>query len=123
MRHFVILRHQPGPNSTRPLHWDLMFECGDVLRTFACPKEPTAGQSLPVDQLDDHRLDYLDFEGPVSRGRGDVRQWDCGEFDVLEESEEQWLLDVRGRRWNGRVRFTAAVDHRWMVTFDEPASD
>ena len=100
-----------------------MFECGDVLRTFACLREPTARQPLPVEQLDDHRLDYLDYEGPVSRGRGDVQQWDCGDFEVLEESLEQWLLDLHGRRWNGQVRFSADVNHRWMVTFDEPKSD
>jgi len=123
MPRFAILRHHPGPNSTRPLHWDVMFEYGDVLRTFVCLGEPTAGQPLHVDQIDDHRLDYLDHEGPVSRGRGDVRQWDCGDFEVLEESPEHWLLDLRGRRWNGHVRFTAGVDHRWMITFDEPTSD
>ncbi len=75
-----------------------MFECGDVLRTFACADEPIACQALNVEPLDDHRLDYLDFEGPVSRGRGDVTRWDCGEFDVLQESPRQWLLDVRGLR-------------------------
>ena len=123
MQRFAILRHHPGPNSTRPLHWDLMFEHGDVLRTFASLEEPTAGHSLHVDQLDDHRLDYLDYEGSVSCGRGDVSQWDVGDFQVLEESPGQWLLDLRGRRWKGRVRFAAGADHRWMITFDGPASD
>jgi hypothetical protein len=100
-----------------------MFECGDVLRTFACLREPTTAQSLSADQIDDHRLDYLDFEGPVSGGRGDVEQWDCGVFEVLKERPDQWLLELRGRRWNGRARFTAKGDQRWMVTFDEPESD
>lgn len=99
-----------------------MFQRGDVLRTFACAVEPTAGQSMIVEPLDDHRLDYLDFEGPVSRGRGDVRRWDAGEFNVLNESPGQWLLDVRGRRWKGRVLFTAGADHRWMVAFDTSPS-
>jgi hypothetical protein len=123
MRRFAILRHQPGPSSTRPLHWDLMFECDDVLRTFACPREPTTGQSLSVEQLEDHRLDYLDYEGPVSCGRGEVSRWDYGNFDVLEESPRHWLLDLRGHRCHGQVRFTAGDDHRWMLTFDEPVSD
>ena len=100
-----------------------MFEYGDVLRTFASEREPTAGHSFHVDQLDDHRLEYLDYVGPVSHGRGDVKQWDCGDFEVLEESPKRWLLDLRGRRWNGRVRFTADVNHRWMIAFDDPTSD
>jgi hypothetical protein len=116
MPRFAILRHQPGPSSTRALHWDLMFECGNVLRTFACPDEPTVGQPLPVERLDDHRLEYLDYEGPVSRGRGVVSKWDCGEFSVIAETPQQWLLDVCGRRWTGHVRFDAGDGHRWTVT-------
>ena len=123
MPRFAILRHQPGPRSTRPLHWDLLFEVGDVLRTFACLNEPTGRRSLHVELLDDHRLEYLDYEGPVSCGRGNVTRWDCGEFEVIEESAEHWLVDVRGRRWNGRVRFTADGDHRWTVTVGELESD
>ena len=122
MPRFAILRHQPGANSTRPLHWDLMFECGDVLRTFACPIEPTVGHSLNIEPLNDHRLDYLDYEGPVSCDRGEVTRWDRGEFEVVEENPEHWLLDVRGRRWNGRVRFTA-IGQRWSVAFEERAPD
>ena len=123
MSRFAILRHQMGENSKRPLHWDLMFEAGEVLRTFACPSEPTAGLSLQVEQLSDHRPEYLDYEGPVSRGRGDVTQWDRGDFDVVADGPGHWLLDVRGRQWNGRVRFTAVADQRWTVTWEEPASD
>lgn len=99
-----------------------MFECGEVLRTFASAKEPTVDELLDVDPLDDHRVDFLTYEGPVSRDRGTVTRWDCGEFDVIEENPRHWLLDVRGRRWTGRVRFTAGAGHRWMVAFEKPTS-
>ena len=120
MPRYVILRHQPAGNSPRPLHWDLMFESREALRTFACFTEPIAGQVLDIEPLDDHRLAYLDYEGPVSGERGTVTQWDRGEFEVLKETDRQWVLDVQGRRWRGRVHFQAGAGHRWRIEFAEP---
>jgi len=37
---FVVLEHQPGPKSSRGLHWDLMLEHEDSLLTWALEKEP-----------------------------------------------------------------------------------
>ena len=123
MPRFVILRHTPGPNSQRPLHWDLMFEQDDVLWTFVSLVEPTVGLTLHVERLEDHRPHYLDYEGPVSGGRGDVARWDEGDFDVVEATPRLWVLDVRGRGWKGRVQFASGVDHRWTVTFAASTSD
>jgi len=120
MPRFVILRHHPGPHSKRPLHWDLMFEDGIVLRTFACANEPLMGLTFQVDSIEDHRLAYLEYEGTVSGGRGDVQRWDCGDFTVKTESPGEWLLHVSGQRWQGNVRFAAGPDQRWTVTFDDP---
>lgn len=122
MPRFAILCHQPGNNSTRPLHWDLMFECGDALRTFACLVEPHMRQPLQLEALDDHRLAYLDYEGPVSGERGAVTRWDEGEFDFVEEHPERWVLDVRGQHWKGRVRLTAETGQRWKAAFEEPSA-
>ncbi len=116
MPRFVILRHEPGPNSIRALHWDLMFEWGDALRTFACLHEPSLGHRLSVQRLADHRLHYLDYEGPVSGGRGDVTRWDAGVFSLLEETAQQWRLDVDGTRWNGPVTLEAVDPENWTVT-------
>ncbi len=116
MPRFVILRHQPGPRSTRDLHWDLMFECGDTLRTFASLSEPHFGTPLAVQAIADHRLEYLNYEGPVSAERGQVSRWDLGEFDVLSESPTRWVIDARGQRWQGPVEFQSTGDQRWMVT-------
>jgi len=133
MPRFVILRHQPGPNTKRPPHWDLMFEHGNVLRTFACTDEPIAGDSkvgdpdvrtqIEAEQIDDHRLIYLDYEGPISGGRGDVRRWDHGTFDVIEDTPGCWQLELRGMRWIGTVTLREVEPQRWIVTLPASSTD
>jgi len=64
------------------LHWDFLLARNHapaattwrLLRT-PCVNEPIAAQALP-----DHRLLYLDYEGPVSGGRGSVQRLDRGEW-------------------------------------------
>jgi hypothetical protein len=52
MPRFVILRH----DSPRGVHYDLMLEDGDVLKTWALPQPPEAGVEMVCDALPDHRL-------------------------------------------------------------------
>lgn len=95
MPRFVILKHQPGPDLPRiaGVHLDWMFEFDRSLRTWATDvfgdKEPMADAfaqplTLPAQQLADHRADYLDFEGEVSGGRGQVTRILQGTFRVRE---------------------------------------
>jgi hypothetical protein len=101
MPRFVILEHD-HPH----LHWDLMFEAGEILQTWRLaqpPEEPAC--EIVAEALGDHRRMYLDYEGPVSGNRGTVKRWDAGEF--VEESASS--AEVRsfvfyGLRIQGRVR-------------------
>jgi hypothetical protein len=78
MPRYVILTHDhPFP------HWDFMLEAEGVLRTWRLLAEPAARQSVPAERLADHRLAYLDYEGPVSGGRGSVARWDHGTYDTV----------------------------------------
>lgn len=79
-RRFVLLFHELPAHSDRASHWDFMIESGPSLRTWALPVEisnenpansDTDGLALA---LPDHRLAYLDYEGPVSGDRGTVRR-------------------------------------------------
>lgn len=76
---FVILYH----DSPRGDHWDLMFENEESLTTWALPPQ-TPGEAFvcPAEPLPDHRLAYLEYEGPVSGNRGSVRQVDAGNFEA-----------------------------------------
>lgn len=80
MPRFVVLRH----NAPRGLHWDLMLEAAGALRTWALSAEPRCGATVAAEVLADHRLAYLDYEGPVAGDRGTVRRFDAGDYEVLE---------------------------------------
>ena len=116
---FVVLRHEPGPASQRPLHWDFMIETDGVLRTWALADEPTAGPSITGQALADHRLAYLDFEGPISDGRGAVAQWDWGTYRVIGESAASLSLELTGQRLHGVVELQrdAGPDDHWTFRF------
>jgi hypothetical protein len=98
MPRFAILDHD-WP--TR--HWDLLLEDGDVLLSWRLLAEPGVGQSIPAERNVDHRKRYLDYEGPVSGGRGSVTRWDAGTFEWIEKGVEARLI---GARISGTIRFT-----------------
>lgn len=107
MPRFVILTHD------HPfLHWDLMLETGEVLRTWRLLGEPGPERSVPAEALGDHRKLYLDYEGPVSGNRGQVSRWDAGTFEVTRDDDGHLDVKLRG----GRLRLNATVRH---VTTDD----
>ena len=71
------------------MHYDLMLEVG-VLRTWSEP--PVAGVELECRLLADHRLPYLDYEGPISGGRGTVTPWTAGhtKFSSKATASGRW---------------------------------
>ncbi|MBI5759050.1 MAG: hypothetical protein HZA46_11090 [Planctomycetales bacterium] len=99
MPRFVILTHDHPT-----LHWDLMLEMGASLRTWRLPEPPLAGCELSVEPLPDHRLMYLDYEGPVSGNRGSVQRWDAGEFEIIEESPDLLVVQLSGMILRGSAR-------------------
>src|ERR1700704_4821039 len=87
MPRFVILEHDHPV-----LHWDLMLEAGTALRTWRLARAPSApGEVIDALALPDHRLFYLDYEGPVSGGRGVVKRWDAGEYEPMPLSAAEEL--------------------------------
>jgi hypothetical protein len=119
MRRFAILRHHMPPDSVRSSHWDLLFDVGETaLKTWAihdAPDLPTPQSAL---QLPDHRLVYLDFEGPLDRDRGEVSQWDTGMCRVLTENAHVWQFLLMGERMRGSatLRFERAKNE-WAYQF------
>jgi hypothetical protein len=97
MPRFVILEHDHPQ-----LHWDLMLEAGDVLRTWRLHAPPESGRIVAATPSFDHRLAYLDYEGPVSGGRGTVKRWDAGSFAPESETEAELVVQLHGRRLAGR---------------------
>lgn len=101
-RRFVVLEH----DSPRGRHWDLMLELEGRLRTWALAAPPDTPGLIPANALPDHRLVYLEYEGPISGDRGEVHRWDAGAYHHLppadpNQAEEVYLL--QGERLQGRA--------------------
>ena len=103
MPRFVILEHDhPFP------HWDFMLESGAVLRTWRLSAPPAPGQSVAAEPIGDHRKAYLDYEGPLSGGRGGVKQWDAGTFEWEEDGAERVVVRLAGEKVRGTVTLNIA---------------
>jgi hypothetical protein len=95
---FVILTHDwPAP------HWDFLVEAGGALRAWRLLAEPAPETDIIAEPNFDHRLLYLDYEGPISGNRGSVARWDRGECEWLADETERVEIELRGAKLAGRV--------------------
>jgi hypothetical protein len=112
MPRFAILAHDhPAP------HWDLFLEAGAVLRSWRLLAPLAAGLPVPAESAAEHRLAYLEYEGPVSGGRGSVSRLDGGEFGWEADTPDRLLVRLTGQRFIGRLALQR-VGEAWSCTFD-----
>jgi hypothetical protein len=109
MPRFVILEHD-HPH----LHWDLMLELDGVLRTWRLPSPPSSAPRAAT-ALGDHRLAYLDYQGPVSGNRGTVKRWDAGTYTIERRDDAGWVVALRGGRWSGTLTLTLGGGADWHL--------
>jgi len=112
MPRFVILKHD-HPS----LHWDLLLEVGDVLRAWRLSALPTPGQTLTAEPSFDHRLLYLDYEGPISGSRGRVVRQDWGTYAFLIQEEDQVRISLHGERRQGVLQLRKEAANVWAGRF------
>src|SRR5687768_15789119 len=99
---FVIQRHD-----ARRLHYDLRLERDGALASWAVPKglPLRAGERHLAVHVEDHPLDYADFEGTIPAGEygaGTVEIWDRGTYELLEEKRNGGLtVRLHGERLDG----------------------
>ncbi len=84
---YVILHHTGWTED----HFDLMLETDNAspLLTWRLDRwpDPTAITPLPA-----HRRAYLEYEGPVSNDRGQVRRVASGSYSTIQRSASHWRV-------------------------------
>ncbi|MFL5338878.1 MAG: DNA polymerase ligase N-terminal domain-containing protein [Gemmataceae bacterium] len=101
MPRYVILTHD-HPH----LHWDFMIEVGPVLRTWRLDRPPEPDVEIRAEPLGDHRLTYLNYEGPLSGDRGRVTRWDAGSYEFSDCGPTELVMKLAGGRLCGTARLT-----------------
>ena len=130
---FVVQKH-----AARQLHYDLRLEWQGVFKSWAVARGPSldpAEKRLAV-EVEDHPLDYGDFEGTIPRGEyggGTVQLWDRGFWtpegtksteEAFQAGDLKFTLDgsrlqgswvlvrMRGDRYGGKRTNWLLIKHR-----------
>ena len=102
------------------LHWDFRLEKDGVLKSWAVPKglpEESGIRRLAI-QVDDHALDYIDFQGIISEGygAGKVEIDDKGTYDLIEDNKDKIRFVLYGEKFIGGYTLFKLKDTQWLIT-------
>jgi DNA ligase D-like protein (predicted 3'-phosphoesterase) len=112
---FVIQKHQ----ATR-LHYDFRLEMDGVLKSWAVPKEPPTQSGIRrlAVQVEDHALDYIDFEGTIPKGEygaGTVEIWDKGTYKLKSRTDKIIEFTLNGSKLKGDYALVSFKDDNWLL--------
>ena len=123
MKRFVLLLHKVPQDFGRGTHFDLMLESEVGLMTWAIERIPRPAETIEAMKLPDHRVEYLDYEGPVSKNRGVVTRVDSGRFEYLQATSDRIDVAMFGTKLTGRASLRQVCGDNWLLTFYESDDD
>ena len=116
MREAGSLIYRMQKHAARRLHYDFRLELGGVLKSWAVTRGPSlvAGDRRLAVEVEDHGLDYADYEGVIasgSYGAGVVLLWDSGTWEPEGDPEAalaagSLAFALHGEKLTGRWRLT-----------------
>jgi bifunctional non-homologous end joining protein LigD len=116
-RRFVVQEHHASH-----LHYDFRLEMNGVLRSWAVPKEPSqrVGLRRLAVQVEDHPIDYIDFEGIIPEGQygaGTVHIWDRGTYNLEKARSNELRFMLHGKKLHGRYILVRMENHPrdWLL--------
>ncbi|MFA5292868.1 MAG: DNA polymerase ligase N-terminal domain-containing protein [Phycisphaerae bacterium] len=101
-KRFVVQKHTKGSD----IHWDLMIEDGDKLKTWRLenPPEKLSTEKTKATPIDDHDKKFLTYQGPVNNGTGTVEIVDEGFCIIESTSENEMNINFDGKKLKNKFR-------------------
>jgi bifunctional non-homologous end joining protein LigD len=121
---FVVHRH----HATR-LHYDLRLEKNGVLKSWAVPKglPPRPGIKRLAVAVEDHPLDYVNFEGEIPKGEyGGGMMWKFaqGRYEITRQKEDGMYFRLNSRELTAEFRMHNTNANQWLLErVDNPQTD
>jgi len=115
IRKFVVQKHT---RQNRPVHWDWMFQAGNVLQTYRIEQPPAElpTQGISAIRIVDHPLRFLTYQGTVNKGEGNVQIAEKGTYRILSETESTRKLLLDGKTLKGQFSLKHISDDRWLFS-------
>ncbi|AKQ60399.1 DNA ligase D [Bordetella hinzii] len=117
---FVVQKH-----AARRLHYDFRLQIGGVLASWAVPKGPSMdpGVKRLAVHVEDHPLDYAQFEGDIPAGHygaGHVDIWDSGHWEARGNAarglaQGHLRFRLHGRRLHGDWLLVRTHGEQWLL--------
>ena len=91
-----------------------------VLKSWAVPKGPpeAAGVKRLAVAVEDHPVDYIDFEGTIPEGQygaGTVKIWDNGKFVLKERAPRALKFELFGKKLKGDYALVNFKGKNWLL--------
>lgn len=110
---YVIQKHKASH-----LHYDLRLEHEGIAKSWAIPKKPPVEEGLRrlAIKVEDHPVDYMDFEGEIEEGygAGTVEIWDKGYWEPESIKEKKIVLIIHGEKLSGRYTLVNFKEKNWL---------